>query len=112
MKIKNAIFAFSAMSAIFAAPSFVFSEPAAKENSDNHSAYHEITTSQLKKAMEEKKPAIIIDARKKITVGLLPGAKQLPYDADAKTIAQVLGKLPKDAMIVVYCANQDCPVSG
>lgn len=112
MKFKSAIFAFSAMSAILAAPAIVTAATTTKESSKKQTAYREITTNQLKKAIEEKKPAIILDARKKITVGYLPGAKQLAYDADAQAISKVLGSLPKDAMIVVYCANTDCPVSG
>lgn len=112
MKIKSAIFALSAISAILAAPVSLLGGIAAKESTEQHAAYHEITTTELKQAIADKKPAIILDARKKITVGYLPGAKQLAYDADAETIAKVLGKLPKDAMIVVYCANKDCPVSG
>lgn len=112
MRIKANLFAYSIFSAAFVVPAFIHSAPTSKETSKEHSAYHEITTSDLKEAIDSKKPAIILDARKKLSGGLLPGAKQLPYDADAKEIAKVLGSLPKDAMIVVYCANKDCPVSA
>ncbi len=54
---------------------------------------------------------IILDARKQITVGVLPGAKHLSYDADDKEIQKVLGSYPKDYMIVVYCARVVCPLS-
>ena len=73
--------------------------------------YKQISTEDLKSLIDSKKPVIVLDARKKLSGGLLPGAKQLPYTADEKEVHKVLGSTAKDAQIIVYCANIDCPVS-
>lgn len=82
-----------------------------KEKEAKKSDYKEIDTESLKKMMDAKKVVAILDARKKLKGGLLPGAKNLPYDADDQAMEKVLGSVPKDAPIVVYCANLYCPLS-
>jgi len=73
--------------------------------------FKEIHTEQLKQMMDAKKPMLLFDARKKITVGVLPGAKPLAYDASEQTVARVVGSHPKDYIIVVYCSRTECPLS-
>jgi rhodanese-related sulfurtransferase len=73
--------------------------------------FKQIHTEELKKMMDNKKPMLLFDARKKVTVGVLPGAKPLAYDASEKTIAKAVAPHGKDYMIVVYCARTECPLS-
>lgn len=73
--------------------------------------YKEIHTEELKKLIDSGQPFVLIDARKKITVGTLPGAKHLPYDAEEEVIKRVLSTADKGTMIVVYCTRAECPLS-
>ena len=73
--------------------------------------FKEIHTEELKQVLDSKKPVLLFDARKKITVGVLPGAKPLAYDASEQAVAKAVGSHPKDYMIVVYCARTECPLS-
>lgn len=73
--------------------------------------FKEIHTQELKALMDAHQPMLIFDARKKITVGVLPNAKSLAYDASEQTIAKAIAPHPKDYMIVVYCARRECPLS-
>lgn len=114
MQIKSGILAFSFALVAFAAPFAVFAATAAAPAAEKVEApkgYKEIHTEELKKLIDSKKPVLIFDARKKVTVGVIPGAKHLSYDADAKAIATAIGSHPKDQMIVVYCARLECPLS-
>lgn len=117
MRIYSGVIACSLIVAVFTIPGFVYSatttanKPTAKEKESSTKGYKEIHTEELKKIIDSKKPVVILDARKKITVGVIPGAKHLAYDADAKVIERTLGSIPKDSMIVVYCARLECPLS-
>lgn len=73
--------------------------------------YKTITTEELKKVIDGNTGVLIFDARKKYKGGFISGAKGLPYDSSEKEISDTLKSTPKNAMIVVYCANPDCPVS-
>jgi rhodanese-related sulfurtransferase len=75
--------------------------------------YREIQTDALSKLVRSANPLLmIVDARmpeyddgKRI-----PGAKVIPVNA---TIENITANLPdKQAMIVVYCENAQCPASG
>ncbi len=72
---------------------------------------HEIHTRELKNLMDSNGNLIILDARTAQVDDKtrIPHAKSLPYDSSEKDIAAMLPK--KDAMIVVYCANEHCPMS-
>jgi len=108
MKIQNLMVALClAITAFIPNASFA----AAAKTEDAKTGFKEIHTEELKKLMDEKKPMLLFDARKKITVGVLPGAKPLAYDAGEQTLARVVGSHPKDYMIVVYCARTECPLS-
>jgi rhodanese-related sulfurtransferase len=85
---------------------------ATTEKETKNAGFKEIHTEELKKLIDAKKPMLLFDARKKVTVGVLPGAKPLAYDASERTIAKAVGSHPKDYMIVVYCARTECPLSG
>lgn len=82
-----------------------------KTHDSNKIGYKEINTEELKEMIDSKKTMVLLDARKKLKGGLIPGAKNLPYNADDKEVAHSLGSLSKDAIIVVYCANLYCPLS-
>lgn len=95
---------------------FVFSTLAATTTKEEPKkiespAYKDINTDELKSMIDTKVPMIILDARKKLKGGLLPGAKNLPYDTEEKDITNSLGSISKDTTIVVYCANMYCPLS-
>lgn len=94
---------------IFVAPAIDAAAPTAPKVEEG--AYKEISTQDLKSMMDSKKSMVIFDARRKLKGGLLPGAKNLPYDADDSEYSKTLGSLPKNATIVVYCANMYCPLS-
>lgn len=124
MKIQSKIIAISLALAIFALPCFIqaatttekaatTTEKAAKtkEKIAAKKGYKEIHTAELKKLLDSKEPVILLDARSKVTVGVLPGAKHLSYSADADMIKQVLGSADKNVMIVVYCTRLECPLS-
>jgi rhodanese-related sulfurtransferase len=83
----------------------------AKAKAESNKGYKEIHTEELKKLLDSKQPVMLIDARKTITVGTLPGAKHLVYDASEQTIKRTLDSASKDATIVVYCARTECPLS-
>jgi rhodanese-related sulfurtransferase len=83
----------------------------AKAEQEENVGFKEIHTKELKKMMDAGKPMLLFDARKKITVGVLPGAKPLAYDASERTIAKAVSPHSKDYMIVVYCARTECPLS-
>jgi Rhodanese-related sulfurtransferase len=88
------------------------SDAAAKtEKSEAPVGYKEINAHDLKSMIDSKSAITILDARKKLSGGILPGAKNLPYDANEKDMAKTLGSLQKNATIIVYCANINCPVS-
>lgn len=108
MKIQSMVAAFCLAIAAFV-PVSGFSKPV--EHEAKKAGFKEIHTEELKKLMDEKKPMLLFDARKKVTVGVLPGAKPLAYDASEKTIERVVAPHPKDYMIVVYCARTECPLS-
>lgn len=112
MRIKSGILAFSLALVAFANPCSIYSTATTVEKVDSIKGYKEIHTEELKKLMDSKKPMLIFDARKKITVGVLPGAKPLLYDADAKALEKAIGSHPKNYLIVVYCARLECPLSG
>ncbi|MEI8365195.1 MAG: rhodanese-like domain-containing protein [Parachlamydiaceae bacterium] len=71
-----------------------------------------VSGEELKKMIDDKKSILILDARKNNNGGLIPGAKSLPYNASEKEIKITLNAVPKDMVIVVYCSNIYCPVSG
>ncbi len=80
---------------------------------DNHSDYREIQTEALSKLVRSANPSLmIVDAR---TIQMddgrrIPGAKTIPVNA---TIENITANLPdKEAMIVVYCTNAECPASS
>ena len=110
MKILLGVLSLSFVLAAVALPTAGYAATTKKE--EKNEGYKEIHTKELKKLMDEKKPMLLFDARKKITVGVLPGAKQMAYDASEKTVANAVGPHPKDYMIVVYCARTECPLSG
>lgn len=117
MRIQSGVIAFGLALAVFAVPCSIYSatttanKAASTEKASSAKGYKEIHTDELKKTIDSKKPVIILDARKKVTVGVIPGAKHLSYDADAKAIEKTIGVVPKDSMIVVYCARLECPLS-
>lgn len=71
-----------------------------------------ISTEELKKLIDDKRPALIIDARKNNRGGLIPGAKHLSYNVSDGEMKAFLKAVPLETIIVVYCSNIYCPVSG
>ena len=74
--------------AAFAAPCSGYAATAEKDVKEK--GYKEIHTADLKKLYDSKTPFLILMPRKKITVGVLPGAKPMAYDASEKTIANAV----------------------
>lgn len=111
MKTRLGLIAFGLALAVLGVPCFIYSVNAGLDREITHQGYKEIHTEELKKLMDSKKPMLVLDARKKLSGGLLPGAKHLSYDADAHTIEKTMGSHSKDYMIVVYCARVQCPLS-
>lgn len=111
MKIRPGIIVCGLVLAAFTVPFSIYTANAVKGKEAAAQRFKEIHTEELKQLIDSKKPALIFDARKSITVGVLPGAKHLSYDADGNTIAKAIGAHPKDYMIVVYCARVECPLS-
>ena len=70
-----------------------------------------ITSEGLKKLMDSKASFVLLDARKAAVRGLIPGAKLLPSGSTDEEVKNFVKSIPKDKMIVVYCANINCPVS-
>lgn len=110
MKFLLSILTFGFVLSVFATPSAGFAATAEKEA--KKTGYQEIHTAGLKKLIDSKKTFLLFDARKKITVGVIPGAKPMAYDASEQAIARAVKPHPKDVMIVVYCARTECPLSG
>ncbi|MBM4152641.1 MAG: rhodanese-like domain-containing protein [Kiritimatiellaceae bacterium] len=73
-------------------------------------ADHSVTTIQLKEHIDSKK-AILLDARSaKYDDGFrIPGAKALSSTATEEEIAKVIPT--KDALVITYCSNTQCPAS-
>ncbi len=65
----------------------------------------------LKAMLDDGKPVTVVDARtaKYDDGNRVPGAIALPADADDASIAAALPA--KDACIVAYCSNTQCPAS-
>ena len=78
--------------------------------SESKSEDHNISTFQLK-AYVESGEAILLDARSgKYDDGFrIPGAKSLNAKSTAEEIAKVVPA--KDALVVTYCSNLQCPAS-
>ncbi len=77
----------------------------------NH-AYKEIHADQLKGWFDQGKTFVVVDARGDAYFdgNLLPNAKRLTSEASD---AEIQAMLPnKDAIIVVYCSNVQCPAGG
>lgn len=110
MKLLLSLLAYTFALTAFAAPSAGYAATAEKETKETK--YKEIHTAELKKLIDSKKPFLLFDARKKITVGVIPGAKPMAYDASEQAITRAVKPHPKDVMIVVYCARLECPLSG
>ena len=75
--------------------------------------YREIHTEALSKLVRAANPlVIIVDARgiKYDDGKRIPGAKTIPSDATIQHITANLSD--KEAMIIVYCSNFQCPASG
>jgi rhodanese-related sulfurtransferase len=80
-------------------------------NAPQH-GYKELSADQLKAWYDEGKKIVVVDARgKKYFDGnLLPNSKSILPEA---TDAEIQATLPeKDAVIVVYCSNLQCPAGG
>jgi rhodanese-related sulfurtransferase len=73
--------------------------------------YAEINTEALAVLMRVKVPMLIFDARTgEYDDGRrIPGAKQLSPEATTKEIAGAIKS--KEALVVAYCTNVDCPAS-
>jgi rhodanese-related sulfurtransferase len=110
MRILLSMLTFGLVLSAFAIPGAAFAATAEKEA--KQTGYKEIHTAELKKLIDSKQPFLLFDARKKITVGVIPGAKPMAYDASEQAIARAVKPHPKDVMIVVYCARTECPLSG
>jgi rhodanese-related sulfurtransferase len=75
---------------------------------------NDITTEQLKAKIDKNEDMVIVEV-----LGSdyyedyhLPGAINIPFK-DSDFAAEVEKQLPdKDKLIIVYCANSHCPVSG
>lgn len=122
MRLQSAIMTFALAVSALALPCAIYSKDeaddkkvkkmaTAKAKADSNKGYKEIHTEELKKLLDSDQPIVLLDARKKITVGTLPGAKHLAYDASEQTVKRILGSSDKGAMIVVYCARTECPLS-
>lgn len=76
----------------------------------HHHHYSEIQTEELKDWYDQDIEMTVIDVRsaKYFSGILLPEAIWLPFDAEE---AEVRNTLPsKDALIVVYCLDSECPM--
>ena len=74
--------------------------------------YKDITVDDLKSWIDEGKKITIVDARGKqyFDGNLLPNAKSILPEA---TDADIQAALPeKDAVIIVYCSNLQCPAGA
>jgi len=105
------------MKALFVMTALVLGSMAGTAHADQsttnvHQAYQEVSTSELKSWYDQGKQMTVVDARTKENYNgvLLPSAIWVPY----KTTDQELqAKLPsKEAVIVVYCCNAECPASA
>jgi rhodanese-related sulfurtransferase len=67
-----------------------------------------ITRDQLRTRVDDGDSIVVVEALPATSwdEGHLPGARNLPHDADDATIASVLPD--RDATVVVYCANTAC----
>ncbi|MBF0407223.1 MAG: rhodanese-like domain-containing protein [Candidatus Riflebacteria bacterium] len=77
----------------------------------NHGDVKTVTVEQVQTMIKEKKPVFILDARTgKYDDGVrIPGAISLSDKSTAEEIAAVIPA--KDAEIVTYCSNVECPAS-
>jgi rhodanese-related sulfurtransferase len=69
---------------------------------------HPITRDEIKQLLDERAPVTIVEAlpEKYYKHSHLPGALNMPHDQTRELAPSLLPD--KDALIVVYCANQAC----
>ncbi|WP_068471320.1 rhodanese-like domain-containing protein [Candidatus Protochlamydia phocaeensis] len=74
-------------------------------------SYKIIHTNEFKNLLKKPSLITVVDARPSDDDDgkRIPGAKSVPFDANEETIK---GALPsKEAAIVVYCTDKECPIS-
>ncbi len=90
---------------------FVAAEMDQNTEATAHS-YKEVSTTELKSWYDQKKPMVVIDARKKENFDntMLPEAKWLPFDTtDMNVVAATIPS--KDSVVVIYSCDGGCYAS-
>lgn len=94
-----------------ASPSISAESSDSPEVLEQNLGYHDITTEELKRLIDEKANFVLLDTRvNKFYDGRrIPGAVRMLRNSSPEQIARIIKSY--DVQVVVYCTSSHCPVS-